>query len=69
MYVPDSEEVASGYTPSPRVQPGGPRGTSRGETPPDSRMSNNDEDDIMTGPSDHDPSHYAHPGIHIVWHC
>ena len=33
--VPDSEEVASVYTPSPRVQPGGPRGTSRGETPPD----------------------------------
>ena len=44
--VPDSEEVASIYTPSPRVPPGGKADFSgRGETPPDSRMSSNDDED------------------------
>ncbi|CAH1797347.1 unnamed protein product, partial [Owenia fusiformis] len=36
LEVPDSEEVASNYTPSPRAPIGG--GRSRGNTPPDSRM-------------------------------
>lgn len=52
LEVPDSEEVASVYTPSPRVSIAGQRGRSRGDTPPDSRMSNNYEDDIMTGAPD-----------------
>lgn len=52
--VPDSEEVASVYTPSPRVPAAGNRGRSRGETPPDSRMSENYEDDIITGGPEHD---------------
>lgn len=57
--VPDSEEVASVYTPSPRVPAGGNRGRSRGDTPPDSRMSHNfeDHDDIVTGAPDHDQYH------------
>ena len=56
LEVPDSEEVASVYTPSPRVPGPGQRGRSRGETPPDSSMSNNyeDQDDIVTGGPEHD---------------
>lgn len=55
LEVPDSEEVASVYTPSPRTTAADNRGRSRGETPPDSRMSNNFEDD-MAGAPDHDES-------------
>jgi len=55
--VPDSEEVASIYTPSPRVPPGGKADFSgRGETPPDSRMSSNDDED------DQDVMAGGHPG-------
>ncbi|XP_013415548.1 intraflagellar transport protein 46 homolog [Lingula anatina] len=48
LEVPDSEEVASTYTPSPRV-PFGDRGHSRGNTPPESGMSDNFDDEFDTG--------------------
>ncbi|XP_064651256.1 intraflagellar transport protein 46 homolog isoform X3 [Lineus longissimus] len=51
--VPDAEEVASTYTPTPRAPAPG-RGRSRGETPPDSRMTDvdNSEEDFDTGQQD-----------------
>ncbi|XP_052805674.1 intraflagellar transport protein 46 homolog isoform X4 [Mya arenaria] len=44
LEVPDGEEVASTYSPTPRVAQGGP-GRSQGSTPPDARMSDNSDDD------------------------
>ncbi|KAK3587700.1 hypothetical protein CHS0354_042487 [Potamilus streckersoni] len=50
LEVPDAEEVASTYSPTPRVNPDPDRGRSHGSTPPEHRMmsdQSDDEDDMQ----------------------
>ncbi|KAL3886157.1 hypothetical protein ACJMK2_026170 [Sinanodonta woodiana] len=50
LEVPDAEEVASTYSPTPRVNPDPDRGRSHGSTPPEHKMmsdQSDDEDDMQ----------------------